>query len=116
MAAKRKAISLETKKDIIDDSQHGVKNSELCRKYNLDRTTVSMIIRNKQNILNAIEKGASACRARIYRHSDLDEALLEWIKIQNSKNVPFNGPLLKACLKIEKIKELKIPEKSVGTL
>jgi len=98
MAAKRKVISLETKKYIIDDSQHGLKNVELCRKYNLDRTTVLMILKNKQNILNAIEKGAIGSRARLYRHSVLDEALLEWIKIQNSKNIPFDAQMLKACL------------------
>ena len=98
MAAKRKVISLETKKYIIVDFQHGLKNSELCRKYNLDRTTVLMILKNKQNILNAIEKGAIGSRARLYKHSVLDEALLEWIKIQNSKNIPFDAQMLKACL------------------
>ena len=98
MAAKRKVISLETKKYIIDDFQHGLKNSELCRKYNLDRTTVLMILKNKQNILHAIEKGAIGSRARLYKHSVLDEALLEWIIVQNSKNIPFDGQMLKACL------------------
>ena len=97
MTTKRKAINLETKKRIIDGAEEGMKSFELCKKFDLDRKTISKIIKNKEIILNAIEKGGNAKRVRIFggKNKDLDDALLAWVKLQRSNNIPINGPILK---------------------
>ncbi|KAL7077876.1 hypothetical protein ACQ4LE_003088 [Meloidogyne hapla] len=103
---KRKAISLETKKNIIEDAEGGSKNSELCQKFNIDKRSISKILKNKEIILNAIEKGGSIKRARITggKHKELDEVLIAWVKLQQSNNIPINGPILKEkALELSKI-------------
>jgi hypothetical protein len=33
-------------------------------------------------------------RLKYSQHQDVDQALLEWFKIQRSKNIPISGPIL----------------------
>ena len=94
---KRNAIGLELKKKIIDAADSGLKNKELSAKFNLANSTISEIIKAKHKIFTAIENGGSAKRSKIRKDSSLDEALLAWLKIQRSNNIPINGPLLKVC-------------------
>uniref|UniRef100_A0A914LRX2 HTH CENPB-type domain-containing protein n=1 Tax=Meloidogyne incognita TaxID=6306 RepID=A0A914LRX2_MELIC len=103
---KRKAISLETKKNIIEESEGGVKNSELCQKFNIDKRSISKILKNKEVILNAIGKGGSIKRVRITggKNKELDEALIGWVRLQQADNIPINGPILKEkALEMSKI-------------
>jgi hypothetical protein len=34
-------------------------------------------------------------RLKCSQHQDVDQALLEWFKIQRSKNIPISGPIFK---------------------
>ena len=87
---KRQDIDLETKKQIIDASNKGQKNTEIAKKYDIDPSTISKILKQKDQILAAIEEGSSANRKRISKPSNLDNAVLSWLKIQRSNNVPKN--------------------------
>ena len=73
---KRKGISLELKKKIIDEADNGVKNCQLSTKFNLPDSTISDILKAKHKTITTIENGGSAKRIRIKKESSLDEAVL----------------------------------------
>ncbi|XP_045101357.1 tigger transposable element-derived protein 1-like [Portunus trituberculatus] len=56
-AKKRQAITLEVKMDIIKRLEKGEKMSDVARKFNMNRSTVGTIIKNKEKI---VEHGKSA--------------------------------------------------------
>ena len=53
---KRKAISLETKYEIIEKSSKGVKTSELAEQYEKSTSTISTILKEKEKIIKEYEE------------------------------------------------------------
>ena len=95
---KRRTISLDVKKALIEASKTK-KVAELVIDFDLPDSTIKTILndKNKDKILKAIDDGASGKRAKLKgaKHSDLEEAILEWLKEVRSDNLPVDGPLLK---------------------
>ena len=92
---KRRLVTLETKKQIIEASAN--KNpKKLSEQFGLPQSTVKTILRDKAAILKAISTGAEGKRVKLRgaKHEDLEEAVLQWLKHQRSHNVPISGPLL----------------------
>jgi hypothetical protein len=92
---KRKIITLDVKKQVIDASP-GKKLKDLSEQFGLSVPTIQTILKNKTTILCAIEEGTEAKRSHIkqVKHEDLEEALLQWFKVARSTNAPMSGPLL----------------------
>jgi hypothetical protein len=95
---KRQTISLVEKKEIIDASTTKTPAqlvSHFNKKY--DDSTIRKILKKKDKIQEAIDAGAGGKRANLKsaKHSELEEALLKWLKEVRSDNVPVDGPLLK---------------------
>jgi len=86
---KRQTISIEVKKQIIDESEaHPTKSlKELADQFTTDKLTltksnVQTILDGKQKVLDAIDKGIEGKRARLKsaKYEDLEEAVLTWFK------------------------------------
>ena len=106
MSQKRKAISLETKFEIIQKHQRGVKAGDLMKEYSLASSTVSTIFKNQDKIIeerecnineNGSKRNNSAKRIKAPTYSDIDSAVEEWFKQTIAhKNVVIGGPEIQA--------------------
>ena len=94
---KRSAVTLSVKKTIIEAAAKNNNKTVLAKQFNIPRTTVNEILKNKETILEAIKHGGSAKRARLKmgKHAEMEEALVLWIKQVRSQNLPINGELVK---------------------
>ena len=54
-AKKRQAITLEVKMDIIKRLEKGEKMSDVARNFNMNRSTVGTIIKNKEKIVEHVK-------------------------------------------------------------
>src|SRR4051812_45119614 len=101
---KRQKITLTDKTAIIEASKSIPKVADLVKHFNSKyaESTIRTILSDKDNILNAIDEGASSKRARIKsaKHRELESAVLTWLKEVRSKNEPVDGPLLRVCFNI----------------
>uniref|UniRef100_A0A914UKF2 HTH CENPB-type domain-containing protein n=1 Tax=Plectus sambesii TaxID=2011161 RepID=A0A914UKF2_9BILA len=99
---KRSAVTLDVKKAIIEAAAKNNSQTQLAKQFTIPRTTINDILRKKDAILKAIDGGGESKRARIKtgKYSDLEQALLCWIKTVRSENVPITSHLL-----MEKAKE-----------
>lgn len=96
MATKtRKTLTLSQKLEILRDLENGASNSAICKSYNLSKSTVSTILKNKDNIRSARCSNISKLkRIRKSQRPDVDQALLKWFSIQRSQNMPLTGSIL----------------------
>jgi hypothetical protein len=95
---KRKiAISIETKKKILQELESGTRQCDIMRKYSLSSSTVAMIKKNKAKIEQTefepsrkrLHVGCSASE----KGQEL-EAVFTWFKQTRSRGVPVSGPCL----------------------
>ena len=81
---KQKAIDLATKIEIINAVETGMeKKSEIARRYNLPRSTLSAILKNKEKFkhlfaASKLKPEVKCCRSSTY--ADVEEALHIWFK------------------------------------
>ena len=58
-AKKRQAITLKVKMDIIKRLEKGEKMSDVARKFNMNRSTVGTIIKNKEKLVEHVKSSVS---------------------------------------------------------
>ena len=66
----------------------------------LKKSSIHSILKNKQNIIAAINNGIKIKRSHLTkgRHANFDDALLNWIRQVRAENVVITGTLLKVFL------------------
>jgi len=99
--SKRKAITLETKYEVIFKRHKGAKACDLMQEYDLASSTVATIMKNKEKILAEYESNAAgsernqaSSRIKQPTYQDIDNAVKEWFwqTISINKNVVISGP------------------------
>ncbi|KAL4132878.1 hypothetical protein QTP88_009955 [Uroleucon formosanum] len=61
----------------------------------ISQSTLSTIWKSKDQIKRVFQKDVTSNkRLKCSQHQDVDQALLEWFKIQRSKNIPISVPIL----------------------
>ena len=91
---KRKAISLDTKYEIIRKAEDGVKTGKLSEEYQLAKSTICTIISQKDKIIEEFEDNKTRERKRIKMSSYplLEDAVKMWFDQNNQKtNVTISG-------------------------
>ena len=94
-------LSLEDKIAIIRKKETGINISDetLAREYNVDRSTISNIIRKKEELLksysNAKTSELKKTRIQPGRFPVLEDALYKWFQGLRSQNIPVSQELLK---------------------
>jgi hypothetical protein len=95
----RQTIPLEEKQTIIEASETKPKTSDLAThfKNKYAESTIRTILKNKDKIQKAIDDGAGDKRGTLKgaKNSNLEQALLKWLKDVRSENVAIDGPTLK---------------------
>ena len=98
-SSKRNSITLEKKKEIINVIENGkMKQSDVVRNYNLSKSTVNTIWKNRRKYEDSISSGLcghNAKRIRQCNFENLERALVIWIKQVHSENFVIDGPILK---------------------
>lgn len=93
---KRKSLSVEEKGSIIARLENGENNGKLALEFEVAHSTISTIWKNREKIKHAFNRNElKTKKLRTSQHEDLDKCLLEWFKIQRSKNIPITGPILR---------------------
>ncbi|XP_064479166.1 tigger transposable element-derived protein 4-like [Ornithodoros turicata] len=95
--APRKCLTLEQKVALIRAVEKGEKSkSVIAKEFNIPASTLSTILKNKQDVFNGFEKNFSSKikRDRGSKYPEVEVALLEWLKNARSANLPVHGPVL----------------------
>lgn len=77
---------------MIQETETDKKKADVCVELSLVNSMIQTIWKNRTQIISAFEQN----RLRINwlpEWSDVDEALLKWLKQERSDNVPVGGPL-----------------------
>jgi hypothetical protein len=93
------SVSLKLKNEILEASGS---QRELSKQFDLPRTTIRDILKNKVAIQSAIADGQDGKRARLRmaKAEDVEKALVIWIGNVRSQNVPLFFSLLLMILLI----------------
>ncbi|CAB4058001.1 unnamed protein product [Lepeophtheirus salmonis] len=97
---KRRAISIETKMDIIKRKEQGERTCQIAQDYGIAKSTISTILKNGESIkkLSAIPSMMGAFydtrRSRSGKMHEMERILNMWIEDQNSSNQIVNGPII----------------------
>lgn len=96
---KRWSISLEMKLRILESvDKHQIPKTEIAKLYNIPKSTLFTIIKNRDAIIKAKESNGPRNRLhnKMAKYPLLEKALIEWVKSMRSNNMPVNGIVLKA--------------------
>lgn len=96
---KHKTLSLSEKCIILSRLDKGETSSNLAREFNVGKSTMTDLKKNKVKILSYASASESGTDKRqTMRKSDyplLDDALYEWFLQERSRHTPLSGPILK---------------------
>lgn len=99
------ALSLATKVRIIQElDRNNLSKTEIAKKFNIPKSTLSRILKNKGKIEEAVKLGNFATdrmRMRTTAYKEIEDVLFLWFKRARSANFPISGPILE-----EKAKEI----------
>ncbi|KAJ0174892.1 hypothetical protein K1T71_010000 [Dendrolimus kikuchii] len=92
---KRKTFSIEEKSRIISKLDSGIPNKDIAKEYGVKHSTISTIWKGRHNIKKMYDSNfLKMKKARRMKHTNVEEALLKWFKIQRRKNILVTGPIL----------------------
>jgi hypothetical protein len=98
MERKRKALSLETKYDILREIEKGRKTkTEIAKDFQIPKSTLSGIVSKKEIILQEYQTSTSSPKRKRHRSGkfdDVDSALFEWFKGARASSMPISGIIL----------------------
>jgi hypothetical protein len=80
------------KKLVLRGIENGEKNADVCWEFGLVNSAIQTVWKNNQNIIALEQKGSRTKRLWKPEPSDVDEALLKWVKQQRSDSVAVSGP------------------------
>ena len=109
---KRKAITMETKVDIIKRSEKGETPTNIGNLLGLSRSTVATIIKDKQRIMEHV-KGSAPMKSTVITKQrsglliEMEKLLILWIEDQNQRRIPISLMVIqeKARLLYQMLKE-----------
>ncbi|XP_064423274.1 tigger transposable element-derived protein 4-like [Latimeria chalumnae] len=98
MASKHKAITLETKYQIVTavDANKQYKK-QIADEFGISPSTLSTIFKSKDKILEPYHSSdfSSACKKLCTAdYKDVENVLFEWFKSVRDENIPLSGPML----------------------
>ena len=101
MASRGKSITLQAKLDVIAEIEKEemigkVNFVSIGKKFELDRSTVSRISKNRESLKEQATSGLlSVKRKRTFKEEDVDAALFLWTKQKLEQNARLNLPIMK---------------------
>lgn len=101
MSQKRKAqsYSYSLKQKIILNYEEGMSNKQICEKFQINHSTVSSIIKDKENIMSVTGNLKKKKRIKPPMHPDLENDLVDYLSKCRNSNVPVSGKLIQESAK-----------------
>lgn len=98
---RRKALSLETKVDIIREVESSNRQrNKIAKEYGISHSTLSTIYKNKDRIIDNYKRhNVTLKRVRTSSIGEVEEAVLRWYHDACSKNISVSGPMVKSKAK-----------------
>lgn len=96
----RTFLSYENKLQMIDQVEEGVSQKDVAARFQVNRSTVSQILKNREEILS---NAALANQAQRVSKLPLDGVLLAWLKERGSQGLRVTGP--EVCAKAREISQ-----------
>ncbi|XP_043291812.1 tigger transposable element-derived protein 1-like isoform X1 [Cervus canadensis] len=98
-AKKRHAITMETKVKIIERVERGEKMTDVARSFNLNRSTIGTIVKNKDKILEHVKSAVSMMSTIISKRrgkamEEMEKLLSMWLQDQHQRRAPLNIMLI----------------------
>ena len=94
LKAKRKSLTVEKKLKLLIEVDKGRKKKDICVEFGILKTTLSTIQKNRAQY-ECTDLAPSGKKLQGAKHSDVDKALLIWMRQALAMGTPVNGPLLK---------------------
>lgn len=96
-----KLHTIETKMDIIKRSENGESYASIGRSYDINRSTICSILKNKDKIKEYVKKiGNISSKIVSKRHGivmdEMEKSLCYWISNQNQENIPLSTSMIQA--------------------
>ncbi|XP_064483693.1 tigger transposable element-derived protein 4-like [Ornithodoros turicata] len=96
---KLKTLTLAKKCEVIKAVEAGEKSKgQIASAFGIPKSTLSTILSKKSKILLSASSGScprTRKRLRMGKNPKLEEALVHWIGVARSKNIPIGGPVIK---------------------
>lgn len=96
----KKFLTLAEKKQVIEEAEKGYSGRKIALKFEVDRTVVAKILREKERILIEYGQNTNPNRKRNFlstKHNELNEKVYELFKTCMERNIPVTGEL-RICL------------------
>jgi hypothetical protein len=93
-----KTLSIQGKFNLVKDVDSGFKKKDIAIRYGVPKSTVSMILKNKEKIIKAIEEGTvgqNCKRLKKGTFENVDRALVDWFKATRSQKILVSGAFIK---------------------
>ena len=88
-------LDIEQKAKIIREVEHGRKQSDAAREFGLNPSTITVIMRKRDKIIQAWQEGATTSKCvKRPKFDTVDMALFEWFKQIRAKGLPISGTIL----------------------
>ena len=95
---KRKVLTLEQKVKVIKLNEKGDSHRVIVESFEVGKTQIGSIVKNKDEILKQWENGADGNRkivkARRCLYPELNEKIFEWVSSARAKNIPITGRMI----------------------
>lgn len=92
---KRRSLSVEEKVRMIELLEAGASNADVCRYLGISQSTLSTIWKSREHLKTVFYSDfAHKKKLKSSQHKDIEQALLQWFKVQRSQNFPISGPIL----------------------
>jgi hypothetical protein len=90
---KRKALTLETKIEILKHVDKGEKKSDIACNFKVPPSTLSTIINNRDKITREFETNINSKRKKLRgsTYEEIDSAVLLWLNTVRKKEIPLSG-------------------------
>ena len=98
MSSKRTNLPLRKKYDVVSQFKNGngTAVAKLAKDFEISRTTLISILKNKDKTISDFDAGRSreTKRKRKQNFNAVDEPLLKWFRFANNKKIPVSGEML----------------------
>ncbi|KAK8769643.1 hypothetical protein V5799_013892 [Amblyomma americanum] len=85
---------MAAERSTLKELSEGAKNCELVKKYNVSKSTISTILKNKEKITSSEANSTVRKRLRKATYADVEDALLKWFVDARARNIPISGPMM----------------------
>ena len=102
---KRKVLTINKKRGIVTNLENGMKNWEICKKYNVQSSTVSNILKRKDKIkeqhafMRSVGSNLSRKRLRDTDYDVLNRIVFEWFNQRRANGEIISGIILQSVAK-----------------